>query len=459
MLLISIIKTNYNLCDTIAFMIIKNVKINNFRSVEKQSIDLAPLTFLYGNNAVGKSSLFYALNILRNIVTDPGQPVDKFFDLGFANLGTFKQVVFKHEDTKSITIAVSGKHGNTDFTYGVKINPKQSEFFVEIEKPYSLKLRLPVTFPYTLNGNLQEAFIFQEITYSINWTGVVAQVTPTTVNEETNKQAKTIAYLLNRGVQLVRNVDLVPLRRGFSKPQYGVVNITQFPITEEEVASLLAVDDYLDSKLSTYLEQTIDRQFRAKPQSGTSLTSLTTIEKVSKISSDIVNDGFGVNQLVYLLAKTLNKNAITVCIEEPEINLHPSVVRKVPHTLIELVKDEGKQLIVSTHSESLILALLSAIAREEITTNDVICYLTTRLNGVTDFTKQEITEDGQISEGLISFMGGELEDIETFFKAKKKNKGKKENKKDLSDAKATETIATNPSESKADNQEPNSEKQ
>lgn len=411
---------------------ITRVKINNFRSVEKQSVDLAPLTFLYGNNAAGKSSLFYALNILRNITTDPNQPMDKFFDLGFANLGTFKQVIYKHDDTKSISISIDGKHNSVDFTYGVKLNPKHSEFFVELGKPYGLKLNLPVTFPYPLSGNLQEVFTLGEIAYNINWTGLVAQVTPATANEESNKQAKSIAYLLNRGAQLIRTADIVPLRRGFSKPQYGVVNITQFPISEEEVASLLAVDEYLDSKLSNYLEQTIDRQFRAKPQSGTSVTSLTTIEKVSKTQSDIVNDGFGVNQLVYLLAKTLNKNAITVCIEEPEINLHPSIVRRVPHTLIELVRDENKQLIVSTHSEALILALLSAVAEGEVKVSDVLCYITTRsTGGITEFTKQEITEDGQISEGLTSFMGGELEDIEAFLKAKKSKKNKKKNKEDI----------------------------
>lgn len=410
---------------------IKNIKISNFRSVEDQLVSLAPLTFFYGNNAAGKSSLFYALNILRNIVTDPNQPIDKFFDLGFANLGTFKRVVFRHDDTKSIIISIGGECNKAIFRYGVSLNPKQSEFFVEVGDPYQMKLKLPVTFPYPLNGSLQEIFIFKNVNYNINWTGLVAQVSPAVVNDETNKIAQNISYILNCGVQLIRASDIVPLRRGFSKPQYGVVNINQFPISEDEVASLLAVDDYLDSKLSTYLEQIIDREFRAKPQSGTSLTSLTTIEKASKTQSDIVNDGFGVNQLVYLLAKVLNKNAINICMEEPEINLHPSVVRKVPHTLIDIIKDEKKQLLVSTHSETLILALLSAIAAGEISSSDVACYLTRKIEGVTEFVNQVISDDGRIADGLTSFMAGELEDIEMFIKARKNDK-KKRQKKDES---------------------------
>jgi len=416
---------------------ITSVKINNFRSVEKQVVPLAPLTFLYGNNATGKSSLFYALNILRNVISDPNQAVDAFFNLGFANLGTFKQVVFRHEDTRSISIAISGKSNNVDFTYGIKLNTKQGEFFVEIAEPYSLKLNLPVTFPYPLNGNVQESITLGEVVYNINWTGVIAQVTPATATEESNKQAKTIAAVINAGPQRIRTIDVVALKRGFSKPQYGVVNVTQFPTNEEEVASMLAVDEYLDTKVSAYLEQVIDRQFRAKPQSGTSQVSLTTIEKESKNTSDVVNDGFGVNQLVYLLAKTLNKNASTLCIEEPEINLHPSIVRRLPHTLIELTKDEKKQLIISTHSEGLVLSLLSAVAKGEIRVSEIIFYLTTRSVGITNFGKQEITENGQIEGGLKSFMVGELEDIGAFFKAIKKS-NRKEDKKisppDIKDA-------------------------
>jgi len=407
---------------------ITSVKISNFRSVEKQEVPLAPLTFLYGNNAAGKSSLFYALNILRNVISDPNQTVDAFFNLGFANLGTFKQVVFRHEDTRSISISISGKSNDIDFTYGIKLNVKQGEFFIEIDKPYSLKLVLPVAFPYPLNGNAEGSITLGEIIYKINWTGVIAQVTPSAVTEESTKQAKIIAVIINAGPRLIRAIDVVALKRGFSKPIYGVVNVTQFPTNEEEVASMLAVDEYLDTKVSTYLEQVIDRQFRAKPQSGTSQVSLTTIEKDSKNTSDIVNDGFGVNQLVYLLAKTLNKNASTLCIEEPEINLHPSIVRRLPHTLIELTKDEKKQLIISTHSEGLVLSLLSAVAKGEIAVGEVLLYLTTRTLAVTNFVKQDITENGQVEGGLRSFMVGELEDVDAFFKAIKKS-NRKEGKK------------------------------
>ena len=233
---------------------IKSLEIKNFRSVEDQTVDLAPLTFLYGNNAAGKSSLFYALNVLRNVVFNPNQPLDSFFNLGFANLGSFRQIVFKHDEERAVSIAINTTIENIDITYGVKLNQKKGEFFLELGKPYSLKLDLPVTFPYPLNGNAQGSITLGENLYNVSWNGVVGQVTPVTVTDETNRQAKTITLVINKAAEFVKLIDLVPLRRGFSKPYYSPVSVSQFPITEDEVASMLITDEYLDGKVNTYLE-------------------------------------------------------------------------------------------------------------------------------------------------------------------------------------------------------------
>ena len=58
---------------------IKSVNIKNFRSIENQKVGLTPIVFIYGNNAAGKSSLFYSFNILRNIVSTPKSTSRQFF--------------------------------------------------------------------------------------------------------------------------------------------------------------------------------------------------------------------------------------------------------------------------------------------------------------------------------------------------------------------------------------------
>jgi predicted ATPase len=237
---------------------------------------------------------------------------------------------------------------------------------------------------------------------------------PNPPSPEANERAVDLAKLLNEPIEVLKSVDVIPLKRGFSKPQYPAGNVVPFPTSEDEIASKLANDPYLESKVSTYLEQVMDRQFRAKIIPATSWINLNTTEKATRQTVELVNDGFGVNQLVFLLAKAVNKESQVICIEEPEINLHPSIIRKLPKAFLDLTKEEEKQLVVSTHSENLIVALLAAVSKGEIEPEDIACYLVVKENGMTNFKRQSVTEEGQIEGGLRSFVEGELEDIQEF---------------------------------------------
>lgn len=418
---------------------IKTIKISRFRSIKESSLELAPLTFLYGNNASGKSSVFYALNVFRNILLNPNQQVDAFFNLTFANLGGFRQVVFRHEEAHETSISASSRIDNILFTNGVTIKGSAGVFSLDIGKPYSLKFNLPVSFPYPSNVNDKQEYKTGEVTFGITWNGTTFQVTPDPVSEENSKRAQEMSAMFNGMGEKIRGIDVVPVRRGFTKPQYGIVSSSKFPANEDEIASKLASDEYLDSKVSTYLEQIIGRQFRAKTAPGTSLVSLTTTEKESKQTTEIVNDGFGTNQLVYLLAKVLNKDSGVVCVEEPEINLHPGVVRKLPSVFIELARDEKKQLIISTHSVDLIIAMLAAVSKGEIKPENVACYLTTRQDGISSFARQNISKEGQIEGGLTAFMEGELDNIRGFFEGKGSRK-EKEGEEALDDFSENENV-------------------
>ena len=70
--------------------------LNNFRSIKKETLELAPLTIMYGNNGSGKSSFMYALMTLKNIVLNPNQSPDGFFSYQFISIGGYDQVVTSH---------------------------------------------------------------------------------------------------------------------------------------------------------------------------------------------------------------------------------------------------------------------------------------------------------------------------------------------------------------------------
>jgi predicted ATPase len=133
------------------------------------------------------------------------------------------------------------------------------------------------------------------------------------------------------------------------------------------------------------------------------------------MTCELVNEGFGVNQLVFLLTKALRSDVRIVCIEEPEIHLHPSAQRKLAQTLVDIAKNENKHFIITTHSETFLMALLAEVARGRLAPEQLACYWAVKKGKEAQFERQQVNEQGQIEGGLASFMEGELEDLKAFF--------------------------------------------
>ena len=128
----------------------------------------------------------------------------------------------------------------------------------------------------------------------------------------------------------------------------------------------------------------------------------------------IVNEGFGINQLLYMLTVCLYPPFRIVAIEEPEIHLHPSMVRNLALAMSEIATTEERRLIVSTHSEAFVVALLSQIAAGKVSVDDVSFILAENPNVETKLTPCPATPDGQIEGGLQPFMASEVEDLMNF---------------------------------------------
>jgi predicted ATPase len=158
-----------------------------------------------------------------------------------------------------------------------------------------------------------------------------------------------------------------------------------------------------------------DRDFRTYTPPGTATTFLqTTEQKGARVPGLLVNDGFGVNQVVYMLAKIHRPEVETVLIEEPEIHLHPTVIRRFARVLAHLAIEEEKQLIFTTHSEQFLLSVLACVKEKVLTPGQVRCYHVVREGKKTAFNHAPVSSDGQVSGGLSSFLEGELEDIKSF---------------------------------------------
>ena len=415
------------------------LNFKNFRSLEDVTLEVAPLTVVYGPNGSGKSSLFYGLLTLRNFLTNPNQNIPSLFAYPSISLGGLQEVVHRHSMETGVlsSIAVSGPNqvapkfsltidesgGTVELSF-VESHVEKNERIVD----WPRILRMKISMPYQGNQLAEGRFsIFdrpsravnqkEEIipgTLFFNGTSLSASMTPDISGySDVVQQLFTAA---NHPMEVARRTGFVPLRRGFSKPFYGMVAATPSLGNEDEVASLLAApsERFVQYEISGFVEKIFGRRIQTQAMVGTSSFTIDSVPIGKGVPASIVNEGFGINQLLYMLTVCLYSSYKIVAIEEPEIHLHPSMVRELAIALAEIAVEKDRRLIVSTHSETFVVALLSQIAAGKIKTDDVSFVLAENPNGSTVLTQQKANRNGQIEGGLRAFMASEAKDLVDF---------------------------------------------
>jgi hypothetical protein len=276
-----------------------------------------------------------------------------------------------------------------------------------------MNAKVPV--PYGANQSWPFSYTEKEEEFTINWNGFASTVSMKSGTPEAQARATSIAEGLNMPVEAIKRVDVCPHRRGFFKPSYSPAPLTPTPTSEDEVATLVINDPNAPPRISINTVEIFDRDFRTFTLPGTATTLLqTTEQKGARVPGLLVNDGFGVNQVVYMLAKIHRPDVETILIEEPEIHLHPTVIRRFARVVAHLATEEDKQLAFTTHSGQFLLSILACVKEGLLRPDQLRCYHVSREKKQTIFNPEPISEDGQISGGLSSFLEGELEDVKSF---------------------------------------------
>src|SRR3989442_14877246 len=117
-----------------------NLHVQNFRSIESCDVELAPITILFGPTSGGKSTLFYALLVIRNFILNPNQALDGLFNLGFQNLGGFDACIFNHLVSKTLGVTA---HFGKDRSYGVHLRKVDADI-IENSEFLQMATKVPI---------------------------------------------------------------------------------------------------------------------------------------------------------------------------------------------------------------------------------------------------------------------------------------------------------------------------
>ena len=107
--------------------------------------------------------------------------------------------------------------------------------------------------------------------------------------------------------------------------------------------------------------------------------------------------GFGVSQLLPIVVELLARSNSVLCIEQPEIHLHPALQTELGDLLIEATSATGRanQVLVETHSEHLVLRLQRRIREGTLDPEDVaVLYVDQDAEGEARISRLALGGDG-----------------------------------------------------------------
>ncbi|MDM5139582.1 DUF3696 domain-containing protein [Aeromonas hydrophila] len=104
--------------------------------------------------------------------------------------------------------------------------------------------------------------------------------------------------------------------------------------------------------------------------------------------------GFGIGQLLPIIVQGLTEKNRVICVEQPEIHLHPVLQGHLGDYFIDSSMNHENQWIIETHSESLMLRLQRRIREGLIKNTDVsVLYVNAKNNGA-EVKELRLDKDG-----------------------------------------------------------------
>ncbi|ENU11225.1 AAA family ATPase [Acinetobacter calcoaceticus] len=90
------------------------------------------------------------------------------------------------------------------------------------------------------------------------------------------------------------------------------------------------------------------------------------------LTATLVDVGFGIGQLLPILIEGLVKSKSTICIEQPEIHLHPKLQANLANFFAkDIQSSKANQWIIETHSEALLLRFQRLVRHKVLKPNDI----------------------------------------------------------------------------------------
>ena len=372
--------------------------VKNFKSIGERGVDLElkPLTVLFGPQGSGKSNILEILWRFAEVLRGEArlshlQLVEPRYDRG-------EELFHREEVGRKLTIGLYAPDERGELGWKVEYWIEDALSLITQEVTRGEKTVLKVGFvkanrnviqpvvhdPAELNESLMPVNpeVLKPAAFKLTPRPPADKGALTDEATSRSKLAQDVVEILSKTLRkehVSKVALLTPLRGRVSK--YGSAS-RRIREIEGELCSIGPDGEMLIEFLSTvagsrrykvsqaYISKWASEFGLAEIYAGFSgregLLSLDYEDSILKTVIDVARASHGARQVLCVIAQLFSPDQDIVLIEEPELSLHPESVAKLPLMFLDAIK-LGKQIIITTHSTILPLALsrMARKAREE----------------------------------------------------------------------------------------------
>ena len=415
------------------------INLKNFKSIQNLELPLKKINVFIGPNGTGKSSISQSIALLKQ------SHREVIWDGDLFNLGSFEKIVNNQAKEKKIEIQFGGWFppiNNIDKIFGNKRIIHGFHFGIDKKGLSEIGYKLDELGLFEVTGTIrrttdvkQQKFAFDGVEINFkeqfdltNFLEVTGGSNSNKSNEFYEKVHDGIQTFLATNRNQLEYCKFIPATRGFDQTWYQLLDeVTSIQTSKgltrqaEMAVTSMAHNSEIEHKITNLIKKILpDTQINVRnlPQRRIQIVNK---DKFGEYS--ITNEGFGLNQLIYLFMQfAISEKYSTLFIDEPEISLHPFSQSKLASVLVdESLKDE-KQLIITTHSEHILLGMLEAVMQKRLRHDFLGVYYFEKIDGITKVTKIDVTENGELKGGMKGFFEADLEHFDKFIESVKKKK-------------------------------------
>lgn len=415
------------------------VRIRNFRSLRDSGpIELTNLNVLVGPNNSGKSSVLYALMLIKMTLEEKDRRMNLVTCTPELDLGSYYDIIRERDVNNHLRIDIAFDKNAIDMQEVLcDIKGREDDFKVygQFNVEYAFTPSLNKIEVLTFTGKDKDGkniFSIRKGTddkykiigpgkrvtdrMAVSFNNFIPVLRGYGSRPSENIVREVIKWFLNTGemadslATVISNLKYIaPIRERI--PRHGIIGTmssSELGPSGQNLMRVLSTDEPIDGEDTTIINQLnnwLDKVFRILRNvkienvdtEGTIKTLIADDRKGSK-NVNLASMGCGISQLVPVILQTIlmpDKGCLLV--EQPEIHLHPSAQADLADLFIRNAK-KNKQYIIETHSEHFVLRLRRRVAEGKIKADRVKIFYVEKVGGVTKIKHLSLKENGHFDK-------------------------------------------------------------